>query len=58
MNKTSRVPTRKWAVSTVGAIGTLLIMWVTTGTWDQEESVGAITLAVTAFSTYMIPNKA
>ena len=49
-------PSRKWFVSTVGGIGTVLIMWATTGTWDQEETVGAITLAVTAFSTWLIPN--
>ena len=50
------VPSRKWGVSTVGGIGTVLIMWASTGTFDTEETVGAITLAVTAISTYLIPN--
>lgn len=50
------IPSRKWGVSTVGGIGACLIMWATTGTWDVEESVAAITLGVTAFSTWLVPN--
>lgn len=54
--KTSYLPTRKWAVN-VGALFTgLFLMWVTTGEWNQEESVSLITLLSTAFATYMIPN--
>lgn len=50
------VPSRKWGASTVGALGTVLIMWATTGTWDQEETVASITLGVTAISAYLLPN--
>lgn len=50
------VPSRKWAASTVGAIGTVLIMWATTGTWDQEETVASITLGVTAITAYLLKN--
>jgi hypothetical protein len=53
-DKTSWVPSRKWAASTIGAIGTLAIMYLTTGTWDVEESVGAVTLTVTALTTYLV----
>jgi hypothetical protein len=51
------MPSRKWGASTVGGIGTVGIMWATTGTWDVEETVAAITLTVTAISTWMLPNK-
>ena len=50
------VPSRKWGVSTVGGIGSVLIMWATTGTFDTEETVAAITLAVTALTVYLTPN--
>jgi hypothetical protein len=50
------VPSRKWGASTVGALGTVLIMWATTGTWDQEETVASITLGVTAVTAYLLKN--
>lgn len=50
------MPSRKWLVAQVTAIGALLTMWATTGTWDQEETVALIGLFVQAVSTYLIPN--
>jgi len=57
-DKTSWWPTRKWAVSTFGGIITVLTLWVTSGNWNQEENLLVLTLASTAFGTYMIPNSA
>ena len=51
------VPSRKWGASTVGALGTVLIMWATTGTWDQEETIASITLGVTAVTAYLLKNR-
>jgi hypothetical protein len=31
-------------------------MYLTTGTWDVEESVSAVGILVTAVTTYLIPN--
>lgn len=52
----SWLPTRKWFVSVVTAVTGLLIMWVTSGSWDQEETVGLITLVSGSIATYLIPN--
>lgn len=50
------IPSRKWLVAQVTALGALATMFVTTGSWDQEESVALIGLLVTAASTYLVPN--
>lgn len=52
-----QVPSRKWIVRTVTAVGGLLTTWATTGTWDTEETVFAITVVVGAFNSYVIPNE-
>lgn len=50
------MPSRKWMVAQITALGALATMYVTTGSWDQEESVALIGLLVQAASTYLIPN--
>lgn len=50
------VPSRKWFAQVIGMAGALFMMWATTGSWDQEETVALITLAVTALTTYILPN--
>lgn len=51
-----RMPSRKWFVAQVTALGALATMWATTGSWDQEETVAAIGLVVAAFSSWAVPN--
>lgn len=50
------MPSRKWIAAQVAAIGALLTMWATTGSWDQEETVALIGWFVQAATTYLIPN--
>jgi hypothetical protein len=50
------VPSRKWFAARITAIAGLAIMWVTTGTWDQEETVMAITVVSAALIAWLTPN--
>jgi hypothetical protein len=50
------MPSRKWFASRITAITGLVIMWVTTGTWDQEETVMAITVVSAALIAWLTPN--
>lgn len=50
------LPTRKWWVAQVTALTGIAIMAITTNSWDQEESIAAITWFAGAFSTWLIPN--
>jgi hypothetical protein len=49
-------PTRKWFVAQVTALCGIAIMWATTGTWDTEETVAAITWFGQATATWLTPN--
>ena len=51
-------PSRKWGVSVLTGAGALATMFLTSGSWDVEESIGLVGLIVTAGSTYLIPNAA
>jgi hypothetical protein len=53
---TSWRPSRKWIARTIVALGGLATSWATTGSWDQEETVMAITVAVAAAVSYLLPN--
>lgn len=46
---------RKWWASRVTALTGLLTMWVTTGTWDTEESVMLLTIASAAALSWLVP---
>jgi hypothetical protein len=50
------LPTRKWGVAQFVAFGALATMYVTTGSWDQEESIYLIGWIVQAGSTYLVAN--
>lgn len=54
--KNRYLPTRKWGVSVITTSGALATMYVTTGSWDQEESLSLIGLVVMAMTSYLIPN--
>jgi hypothetical protein len=50
------VPSRKWLVTQITAVGALLTMFATTGSWDVEESVALIGLVTQALASYVLPN--
>jgi hypothetical protein len=50
-------PTKKWLVTQITAASALALMWVTTGSWDQEETVGLIGLLTQAALGYLQPNE-
>lgn len=50
------MPTRKWWAARVTAVTGLAAMWATTGSWDQEETVAAITLVSAALLSWLTPN--
>lgn len=52
----SWMPTRKWWAAQVTAATALAIMWATTGSWDQEETISAIGLASQALLSWLVPN--
>lgn len=54
--KKSSLPTRKWAARTVVALGGLATTWASTGGWETEETLMAITIAVAAVTSYLVPN--
>lgn len=60
MSKTSSgwgaAPTRKWVTARIVAVGSLATLWVTSGGWDQPESVLAIALVTEAAASYLMPN--
>ena len=55
VNQPSSQPTRKWIVTQITAAAALLTMWVTTGSWDVEETVGLIGLLSQAAISYATP---
>ena len=52
----SSTPTKKWIVTQVTALAALATMYLTTGTWDQEESVAAVGLVAQAIIGYVVRN--
>ena len=52
----SWMPTRKWVVATVFAIGAVATLWVTKGSFDRDVAVALIGAAVQAVATYIMPN--
>lgn len=50
------LPTRKWFAARVTALAGLGVMWATTGSWDLEETLAAITLASEATISWLVPN--
>lgn len=51
------LPTRKWVAARVTALTGLAIMWATTGSWDLEETIAAITLVSESTLSYLTPNR-
>lgn len=53
----SLTPTRKWWVTQITALAALAVMYVTTGSWDLEESVAAIGLVSQAALGWLTRNE-
>lgn len=53
---TSWAPSRKWWATQITALTALAIMYVTTGAWDQEETIAAIGIASQAALSWLVPN--
>lgn len=53
----SAAPTRKWVAAQVVALAAIATMYVSTGGWNQEESVALIGWFVQAATTYLVPNE-
>lgn len=51
------LPTRKWMVARVTALAALAAMYLTTGSWDTEESIAAVGLVSEALISYLTPNQ-
>jgi hypothetical protein len=52
-----QAPSRKWFATQVTALTALALMWVTTGSWDQEETIAVIGVVSQAALAYLIPNE-
>lgn len=52
----SAAPTKKWLTTQITAVAALLVMWVTTGAWDTEETIALIGLISQAALGYIVPN--
>jgi hypothetical protein len=50
------LPSRKWFAARVTALTGLAMMWATTGSWDLEETIAAITLVSAALLAWLLPN--
>ncbi len=50
------MPTRKWFATQVTTLTALVVMWVTTGAWDQEETISLIGIVSAACLAWLVPN--
>jgi hypothetical protein len=51
----AHVFSRKWWASRVTALTGLVTMWITTGSWDTEESVMLLTIVSAAAISWLVP---
>ena len=52
----SAAPTRKWIVARITALAAVATMYITTGSWDTEESLALVGLITEALISYLTPN--
>lgn len=50
------MPSRKWFATQVTALTALATMYVTTNSWDQEETIALIGIVSQAALAYLVPN--
>lgn len=52
----SSVPTNKWIAARVTAVAGILILFITTDKWNDEEWIATVTLVSEALVSYLVPN--
>ena len=52
----SKRPTNKWLAARVTAAAGVIILFITTDKWDDEEWIATVTLASEALVSYLVPN--
>jgi hypothetical protein len=52
----SRLPTNKWLAARVTAVAGIIILYITTDRWDDEEWIATVTLTSEALMSYLVPN--
>jgi hypothetical protein len=52
----SAAPTKKWIATQITALTALAVMYVTTGSWDQEETISLIGIVSQAALAYLVSN--
>lgn len=53
----SSLPTNKWLAARVTAAAGIIILFITTDKWDDEEWIATVTLVSEALVAYLVPNK-
>lgn len=51
------MPSRKWFAARVIAVTGLVTMWLSTGSWDTEESIALVSLVSAGAVAYLTPNE-
>lgn len=52
----SRLPTNKWLAARVIAIAGVIILYISTGQWDDEEWIATVTIVSESLVSYLVPN--
>jgi hypothetical protein len=50
------MPTRKWIAARVTALAGIIILAITTNSWDQEEWIALVTFVSEGIVSYLTPN--
>jgi hypothetical protein len=50
------LPTNKWWAARVTAIAAIVVMYITTDGWDDEEMIALVGLIAEAIVSYLVPN--
>ncbi len=56
MPEKSPFPTNKWLAARVTAAAGIIILFITTDNWDDEEWIATVTLISEALVSYLVPN--
>ena len=49
-------PTNKWWAARVTAVAAVVVMYITTNNWDNEEWVALVGIIAEAIVSYLVPN--
>lgn len=57
MKGKSLIPTRKWIAARVTAIAGIVVLFITTDVWDDEEWIATVILISEGIVSYLLPNQ-